>query len=234
MKTPPWKLHPMSLGRPTALHVARVLLMASLCGITPVAAAAPVVSFAFQGIVTDLIADAGLFGTPGSVLIGDPFSGHFSYDVGPGNPDQVADPEQGIYNVIDFVVDDALVPLSGALLSVQHRPPIGTFPPDPPDPGLDAFEIVAMAPGYSGVVLALTAPFGAVFSDDSLPQSLVLANFTDQRILNGIVTGGIDGGQGSFDAGELQSLTRVPEPNALFLLGMGLVAVATWVHRRKF
>jgi hypothetical protein len=122
----------MSLCRRTALDIAWVLLMASLCGIVPVAATAPVVSFAFQGTVTDLIADAGLFGTPSSVLIGDTFSGHFSYEVGPGNPDQLPDPEQGIYNVIDFVVDDAVVPLSGALICVTNRPPIATFPPRPP------------------------------------------------------------------------------------------------------
>jgi hypothetical protein len=205
----------------------------SLLGACRPAGAVPL-TFEFQGVVTDLTADNGLFGPPGTAQIGDPFSGHFTYEFGPGNPDQsAADPELGEYNAIELIVDEAVVPLSSPRIAIRHRPPLGTFPPDPPDPGLDAFELFADAPGYAAVVLRLAAPFGAVFADDSLPADLVLASFTDNRLLVGLVAGGLGPSGPISDVGQLQSLRNVPEAGTSLLLGIGLLVMTAFGVRAK-
>ena len=48
---------------------------------------ADTITFNFEGVVTELDVNGGLFGPVGLVTVGEPFTGHFSYEVGPGNPD---------------------------------------------------------------------------------------------------------------------------------------------------
>ncbi len=218
------------MARP--VHVLVFAVLATV-GIDRTSGAVPL-TFEFQGVVTDLTADMGLFGPPSVVQIGDPFTGRFTYEFGPGNPDQSpGNPDVGQYDAIDLTVDNAVVPLSSPEILIRHRAPLGTFPPDPPDPGLDAFELFADAPGYAAVVLRLAAPFGAVFADDSLPADLVLASFTDSRLLVGLVAGGLGPSGPISDVGELQSLRSVPEPGTQLLMGIGLLVMAAFGVRAR-
>jgi hypothetical protein len=198
-------------------------------------ARAAILEFEFEGMVTILTADDGLFGATGTVQIGDPFTGHFSYEVGPSNPDQEpGDPEVGAYNLTEFVVDQSLVPWTSILgVSVQHVPPIGTFPPDPPDPGRDVLRAVATTTPYPVVSVFLRGPFGSAFSDDSLPSSLDLADFPDGAFVQGLVAGGLDPFPSIEDVGIITALRLVPEPGALALLGAAVAALSLRARARR-
>ena len=214
----------------------RLLLLAFTLAASSPALAAPILTFAFQGVVTELTANAGLFGMPGTVNVGDPFSGQFSYDRGPGNPDQVpADAELGGYDLLSFTIDQSVLPLTPFAAVVRHIPPILTLPPLPPDPGTDAFSVrSAPLSGYpNGVSLRLEAPFGAVFSDDSLPADLSLASFTLSAGVYGIVALGIFPTPSIWDVGQLTSLVRVPEPGLLplFVFAAALAAAVRPARR---
>jgi len=188
-----------------------------------------VVAFHFQGVVTDNTAVLGVFGPFGTVQINDVFTGRFSCMVGSGNPDQEpSDPELGLYDVQEFVTDQAVVNIAPVGIGVLHFPPMAVLDPLPPDPGTDAFSIAGactIGADNWGVVLRLTAPCEAVFSDDSLPASLDLGDFDDVRIVRAVRTIALEpGGTSMIDQGELTLLAQVPEPSTLLLALWGLYA----------
>lgn len=194
-----------------------VLALAVLLAAPPSPAA--VFSFEFAGEVTDLSADDGLFGF--AATLGSPFTGRFSYETGPANPDQVpGDANLGVYDLLTFEIDQADVPLTPFGVAVVREPPIPTLPPLPPDLGSDRLRIVATSPAYPAPLgLTLEAAFGAVFSDDALPTTLDLASFTLRSDVAAVVAVGIPPAMSIQDVGPLRSLT-VPEPAPLALLAL--------------
>jgi hypothetical protein len=189
--------------------------------------ASAIVTFNFQGVVTHLDVNAGLFGGIGTVNVGDPFTGWVTYEVGVGNPDQLpADPEVGLYQALAFVLDNSAIALVNPRIGIRNRHPIPTLPP-PPDPGENVFAILAGATGsvYGGIRLTLSGPFGAAFSDDSLPSDLNLTQFSEAT-LAGIVAFGLPPLPDVVDAGVITRFDRqtpIPEPSTCILLMTALV-----------
>jgi hypothetical protein len=185
------------------------------------------VSYAFEGVVTSLVSNGGLFGHPSSVQLGDTFTGRFSYEVGPANPDQAPDPQLGFYNLTEFVIDQSLLPpLALVGVGITHEPGLPVIFPNPPNPGRDWFSVTATSSGvYPLVRLRLAGPFDSVFSDDSLPETLDLADFPDGGFVQGLVALGIFPAPSIEDLGMITSLSRIPEPGVLSLLATGLIAL---------
>jgi hypothetical protein len=203
---------------------------------TPVSAQG-LVEYEFAGVVTDDTGKLGVFGPPLSVHVGQPFTGRFSYMIGPGNPDQLpADAELGTYNVVDFQLDQAVVPITPLAVIITHRAGLPTLDPLPPDLGLDRFSVVGTFPfddGFKVVSLSLSGPYESVFTDDSLPLSITLGDFPDAKIVQAIrVVGLAPDGQSQIDAGQLSSLVRIPEPSSL-LLAIGCLAIAFLAPHRS-
>jgi hypothetical protein len=172
---------------------------------------------------------------PGTVSIGDPFSGRLVYEVGPANPDQQpADPEVGAYDLVELVVDQSVLPaFAPSVIGVLHQPGLPTIPPVPPDLGRDWFFARATTVGvYPIVTLGLRGPFGSAFTDDSLPLALDLADFPDGAFVQGLVAAGIGGNPSIEDVGRITSLVLVPEPGTLALAVAGLSLVARARTRR--
>ena len=218
------------MRRPVAAMVG--LLLAT--GSAPPAGAV-LVAYEFTGTVTELLVDGGLFGPPGTVQVGDPFTGHFSYEVGPVNPDQLPDDSQlGRYELTAFVVDQSAAPLETTPfgVGVTHQPGLPTLPPSPPDLGLDRLSIVSTSDVYpSRVSLILEGPFESAFLGDSLPLALALADFPDVAIVRGLVAVGLFPNPSIQDVGVLVSL--VPEPGAEALAGAAAIALAALAGRRS-
>jgi hypothetical protein len=171
------------------------------------------------------------------VQINDAFTGRFSYLAGPGNPDQMpADPKLGAYNVLDFIIDQSAVSITPLAAVVRHEPGLPTLPPLPPDLGTDSISIAGtfLSGGLTRVVsLRLVAPYEAVFTDDSLPASLALADFPDEQSVISIrVLGLPPDGMSQIDAGQLTSLTLVPEPGTFALLLLPAIGIAMTLRRR--
>jgi hypothetical protein len=195
------------------------------------------VQFEFAGTVTDTSGNLGIFGPFGTVQLNDVFTGRFSYLAGPGNPDQEpGDPNLGVYQLVDFELDQAVVPITPFAIGVTHQPWLPTLPPLPADLGTDGFAVAGtfMAGQDPKVVtLRLEAPYEAVLNDDSLPTSLTLSDFTDSRVVRSIrVLGLPPSGMSQIDEGQLTSLVQIPEPSSAALLLFALVAVglATGVY----
>jgi hypothetical protein len=195
------------------------------------------VEYEFSGEVTDNSGDLGIFGPFGTVQINDVFTGRFSYITGPTNPDQeMSDAQLGGYDVVDFVLDQAFVPITPLAIVVSHVPGTPTLPPLPPDVGTDGFSVVGsylLGQDAKSVSLKLKAPYETVFTDDSLPTTLTLDDFTDlQTVISIRVLGIGPDGMSQIDAGQLTSLVKVPEPSsvALVLLSIG-VLILTWNRR---
>ena len=131
------------------------------------------VEYRFTGVVTDNTGNLGVFGPFNTVQVGNLFSGRFSYMTGPGNPDQeMGDPEFGLYDLLDFVLDQSVVSMTPFGIGVTHEPGMPTLDPLPPDLGTDRFSIVGTfmtGQEIRPVTLRLTAPYQTVFTDDSLP-----------------------------------------------------------------
>jgi hypothetical protein len=203
-------------------------------------AGALVVTYEFTGTVTELLVDGGLFGAPGTVQVGDPFTGHFSYEVGSENPDQLpGDAELGRYELTAFVVDQSAAPLAPTPfgVGVTHQPGLPTLPPSPPDLGLDRLSIVSTSDVYpSRVSLVLEGPFESAFLSDSLPLALELSDFPDVAMVRGLVAVGLFPNPSIQDLGVLTSL--VPGPGveaAAAAAALALAGLATWrgPSRRK-
>ena len=128
-------------GRQTGI-VARIILVVPLLLAAPQAARADVILFEFQGIVVDNTANLGVFGPPGTVDLGDVITGRISYDNGSGNPDQEpGDANLGVYDLLEFVVDQAVVAITPVGVGVQRIAPIPNLDPmAPPDLGSDRFS----------------------------------------------------------------------------------------------
>jgi len=191
-------------------------------------AAAEIVTFEFVGEVATLTADDGLFGAPGTVTIGDPFSGRFSYEIGAGNLDQdAADPEIGSYALLAFEVDQAVTPIGAPIaVAILHEPGGATLPPAPPDLGRDWLFASAESSLYpSPIRLRLQGPYESAFESDALPADLDLADFPEVAVVQGLVATGIPPNPSIQDVGTITELWRVPEPEAPALGVLALVAL---------
>jgi hypothetical protein len=196
------------------------------------------VEYQFKGVVIDNSGNLGVLGPFNSVQLNDEFTGRFSYMTGPGNPDQeLGDPELGAYNIVDFVIDQALVTITPMVAIVTHRPGILTLPPLPPDLGTEGFSVIGSylsGQDTRSVSLVLEAPYQAVFTDDSLPITLTLSSFTDSQIVRSIRVLGIGpDGMSQIDEGQLTLLERVPEPSAVALILMGMGIGVSRMRRRN-
>jgi hypothetical protein len=197
------------------------------------------VEYRFTGVVTDNTGGLGIFGFPGTVQIGDDFSGRFSYLTGPGNADQdPGDATIGIYDVADFAIDQAFVSIVPFVIGVTHRPGLPTLPPTPPDVGADVFTVAGLfsiGPDLETrpVSLLLQGPYQSVFTDDSLPADLSLSDFTNSQIVRSIRVLGIGpDGMSQIDEGQLTSLVKIPEPSSLSLALLATISLG--LTRKRF
>jgi hypothetical protein len=217
-----------------ALPGAAVFVIALLVA-WPSAARADAIRFDFQGVVTDNTANLGVFGSFGTVNLGDVVTGHIAYETGPGNPDQdPGDPDLGLYDLLEFVIDQAVVPIAAEGIGILRIPPAVVIDPmAPPDLGSDFFRAVGSFDigGTMFIVsLDLEAPYDAVFSDDSLPAGLTLADFTTVQRVRAVRVLGLEPGGSQIDTAQLTELASVPEPAVLGLLA--LAASAFGLRRR--
>ena len=208
-----------------------LVLVAVLLGAGPATAQADVIQFDFQGLVTDNTGNLGVFGPFGTVNLGDVITGHIVYETGLGNPDQSpGDPNLGTYDLLAFVIDQAVVAIAPEGIGVLRSPPSVVIDPmAPPDLGSDRFVAVAsfdIGATMFLVALDLEAPFDAVFSDDSLPAGLALSDFTEVQIVRAVRVIGLEPGSSQIDAAQLTDLATVPEPAFLALLSVGACAAA--------
>jgi hypothetical protein len=199
-------------------------------------ARAVTVTYLFAGVVTALTSDGGLFGAPGTVEIGSPFTGRITYETGPTNPDQEpSDPEIGAYALVELVIDQSVLdPFTPLGIGVVHDPPGFTIPPAPPDLGRDWF--IARADDdlvYGTVLMRLQGPFGSAFTDDSLPETLDLADFPDVVAIQGLVAIGLPPNPSIEDVGVITSLTFVPEPGSAVLIGACLALLGSQRARAR-
>lgn len=181
-------------------------------------------TYEFEGVVTTLLRDGGLFGAPGTVAVGDPFSGRLTYEVGAANPDQEpGDAALGAYDLIELVIDQSVLPaLSPNGIRLLHEPGLPTLPPAPPDLGRDWLFARTTSVVYPSVLLRLQGPFGSAFADDALPLALDLADFPDGAFVQGLVAAGLPPAPSIEDVGRITSLVLVPEPASLALVAIGL------------
>lgn len=208
------------------LHLTTAIVAALLAVAGP--AQGLTLTYEFEGVVTTLLRDGGLFGAPGTVQIGDGFTGHFRYEVGAANPDQLpADGTRGAFELIDLVIDQSVLPPFAPLgVLVTHEPGLPTIPPTPPDLGSDALRVVASSVVFPTLSLRLFGPFGSAYTDDSLPVSLDLADFPDGAFVQGLTAISLPPFPNIEDVGVITSLRLVPEPGTLVLVAVGLAGLA--------
>ena len=189
------------------LKVASPLLSVLLLSALPASAA--VIRFDFHGVVTDNAADLGVFGPLGTVVVGDVITGHFSYEIGLGNPDlDPGDPNTGVYSLLTFDVDQAVVSITPVGVAVLLSPvPLQQIPANDRLRVVGSFDLGGETRFLS---VDLRAPFGTAFADDSLPGSLALATFTAAHFVQAIRFVGLEMGQ--VDRASLVQLTQVPDP----------------------
>jgi hypothetical protein len=210
-----------------------LLVVAAL--VTAAPARAQILTFEFAGVVATLTRDGGLFGAPGTVQLGDPFTGRFSYDASPSNPDQLPeDPEVGRYDVLTLTIDQAVIPLTSlTAVSIVHEPGLATLPPAPPDLGRDRFAVSATSEPYPLVTVQLRGPFDSAFSDDSLPIALDLADFPVGAFVQGLTAAGLFPNPSIEDVGSITSLQLVPEAGANALRSGALATLVVLGRRRR-
>ena len=194
---------------------------------------AETITFNFEGVVAELDVNAGLFGPLGLVTVGDPFTGHFSYEVGLGNPDQSpGDSEVGIYDALEFAIDGSPLVFQNPRIGVTHLfvPSIAPLEPI----SIDSFRVIAETPGapHFSASLTLSGPFGAAFTDDSLPTTLNLSAF-DTAIVAGIVAFGLHPLPTIDDHGTLETLALIPEPSTLAIATIALLSLVAFAWRRR-
>jgi hypothetical protein len=192
------------------------------------AAHAYVVTVAFEGEVTDAEMNAGLFGP--SVQIGDPFTGHFRYEL--FAPDQQpGNNALGFYDAIEWVIDGSPVALTNPTIRVE----IGTQS--------EGIAVVATGGTYAnGIILLLAGPPGTL-GFDFLPASLELTDFVGGRIVGSKGALSLDPQIPSTFVWDRGTLTQLaPEASGLEfaalagLLFVGLSrrrAVRSWNSRRR-
>ena len=121
------------------------------------------------------------------------------------------------------------------VVGVTHRQGTPVLPPGSPDLGTDGFSVGGTLPAGQDtkvISLRLEAPYQAVFTDDSLPTSLTLSDFTDTSEVRSIRVVGLTPGDSQIDEGQLTSLVLVPEPSTFALAALGLLGLLGWGWRR--
>lgn len=217
-------------------------LVGSLTALAVTSAAAASVTVVFDGTVTRVIDMEGLL--DGSVQVGSPFSGSFTYPT--TGIDLEPSPTVGVY---DFTSPPAAL-----------RMQVGAYTFDTPtgEPGLglvvvngtsgDRFHFGARSPimisgpimdpatralleTISVVGFTLEFPLPGPFSSDELPTSaLSLSGWSTSRVLIDATT---PGGAAPVLAIEGQVTTVVPEPGTLHLLAAALLLLGVRTWRRR-
>lgn len=213
-------------SRSAAWHVATFVATAASTGF-----AQTLVQYEFAGFVTDDTGNLGVFGPPVAVNVNDAFSGRFSYQTGLTNLDQLpGDATLGQYVLAAFEIDQAVVPLTPSRVIVQHDPGPAVIDPMAPPPGVDRVLLSATYPDgmlTRTVALVLKAPYNAVLASDALPTSLSLASFSSEQSVQAIRVVGLMGASSLIDAGQLTTLTAVPEPTSLLLAALAFHRILT-------
>lgn len=167
-------------------------------------------TYTFEGTVTQLDAPGGqgLFGAPGTVSIGDMFSGSFSYVTGPANPDQFGNAESGFYLLNSFVVNESTLIFTPTSAVVQVST-IPALPPVTPAPDRLRFGADVNTTAYGGrVSMRMFAPQGTL-PDDSLPEPIQPAFFSNAT-LQGVNAVGLSPAPSLGDFGAITSIELVP------------------------
>lgn len=216
-----------------------VIILALAAVVAIPAKASQILTYGFTGTVTVLDRNFGLFGPFLGVTVGDSFSGEFSYEIGPSNPDQnPGDPDTGVYDLLAFSITGAGATFTPNTIRIRQEQPMNAIPPAPASPGADRIALEIDSPNYPGpIFLLLEAPFQAVLSDDSLPTSLSLADFTVQAAV-GNRDAVLPPAQPRNDIGELNSLrlistVEVAEPGTLALFGLALAGIGFATRRKQ-
>jgi hypothetical protein len=206
-------------------------------GATPRSARGEIVTFEFSAAVVDISGNLGVFGPFGMVQLNDLVTGRFSYETGVGNPDQMpGDPEIGVYSLVGFEIDQAVVDIAPLAVVIFHQEPLPVVDPmAPPSPGTDAFTAAGqyeIGDTLFIVSVRLEGPYESVFSDDSLPSSLIPGDF-QERVVRSIRVIGLDPGGSQIDQARLLTLAQVPEPASLALVILGAIGLAIFARRRQ-
>ena len=138
----------------------------------------------------------------------------------------------GIYNALEFAIDGSPLVFQNPGIAVTHRFVFSIPPVDPIS--IDRFTVAAETPGalHLSARLTLSGPFGAAFTDDSLPTTLNLSAF-DTAIVAGIVAVGIHPLPTIDDHGTLETLALIPEPSTVTLTAIALLGLVAYSWRRR-
>ena len=203
------------------------LLVSSAFGSSAAPAMADYVIFAFEGEITSVEDDDNLLG--GAVTVGSPFSGSYTFDS--LTPDSDPHPRRGLYW-------DAIIEISGDIAGIPFSGPVGErnsieVQNDFASTTLDGYVVrpdVDLLGLDMDIIIALVDDTGAAFSTDHLPNSppdLELFNTRHFAL---------------FDAsesvplrlyGNVTSLTLVPEPATLLMLGVAALMLSTGRAMRR-
>ena len=196
------------------------LLVSSAFGSSARPAMADYVIFAVEGEITSVEDDDKLLG--GAVTVGSPFAGTYTFD--PLTPDSDPHPRRGLYW-------DAIIDISGNVAGVPFSGPIGALnaidvQDDFTSSTLDEYYVRAdITMGELGLdmLVGLLDGTGNMFASDELPVSPPeIASLDTRRLM-------------IFDssetipvslAGDVASLTVVPEPMTLTMIVLGTLLVA--------
>jgi len=186
-------------------------------------AAGSIVTFEIGGTLTEVSGPSGL-------VVGDLFSGMFSYSTG-----QIGMNVPGSGDITRYLFESYTLTVKGQTVTATGGD-IGVYN----IPGFDHFKLNDTSAGVvtgsmngiqvSQLSLALTDLTGNVFTTTSLPTTLDLENFADLRRIDITFSDGTNGNGSAF--GGITSLNAVPIPAALWLFGSGLAAMAGLARRR--